>query len=123
MTKYKTWKTVILVTITAISIMACASKRSVEIGDPSLTSPEEHQHYLTINDAFSRHDTNGDGFLDQHEFDQLQGDPEIIRVRKSIAEIAESGPMLFTEIDENDDGFISLNELTIAIQPLLPPKN
>ena len=103
--------------------MACASKRSVEIGDPSLTSPEEHQHYLTINDAFSRHDTNGDGFLDQHEFDQLQGDPEIIRVRKSIAEIAESGPMLFTEIDENDDGFISLNELTIAIQPLLPPKN
>ena len=109
--------------ITFLVVAGCASKRSIEIGDPSMTSPEEHQHYLTIHDAFSRHDTNADGFLDPHEYDQLQVDPEILRVRKAIAEIVESGPMLFTEIDENDDGYISLNELTMTIQPLTPPKN
>ncbi|WP_455376474.1 hypothetical protein [Kaarinaea lacus] len=109
--------------ITFLVVAGCASKRSIEIGDPSMTSPEEHQHYLTIHDAFSRHDTNADGFLDPHEYDQLQVDPEILRVRKAIAEIVESGPMLFTEIDENDDGYISLNELTMTIQPLIPPKN
>jgi len=122
MTKYKTWKTVILVTITAISIMACASKRSVEIGDPSLTSPEEHQHYLTINDAFSRHDTNGDGFLDQHEFAQFQSDPNIVEMRSKIPELASSGPMLFEEIDENDDGRLSFTELEVIAQPLMPKK-
>ena len=103
-------------------LVACASKRTKEIGDPTLTSPEEHQHYMTVNDAFSRHDTNGDGFLDRHEFDQLQRDPEIVRLRQSIAELAKSGPLLFEEIDENDDGKISLNELTIIIQPLIPAK-
>ena len=119
----KTWKIFIISASTFLVVAACASKRSVEIGDPSLTSPEEHQHYLTIHDAFSRHDTNADGFLDPHEYDQLQVDPEILRVRKAIAEIVESGPMLFTEIDENDDGYISLNELTMTIQPLIPPKS
>lgn len=103
-------------------ISACASKRSVEIGDPTLTSPEEKQHYLTIHDAFSRHDTNGDGYLDRHEFDQLQLDPVIVRVRAAIAEIAESGPLMFEEIDEDEDEFITLNELTVMIQPLLPPR-
>ena len=117
------WK-IFITSLTVILVaIACASKKSIEIGDPSMTSPEEHQHYLTIHDAFSRHDTNADGFLDPHEYDQLQVDPEILRVRKAIAEIVESGPMLFTEIDENDDGFISLNELTMTIQPLIPPKN
>ena len=105
------------------SMAGCAGTRSTEIGDPSLTSPEERQRYLTIHDAFSRHDTNGDGFLDPHEYDQLQTDPEIMRVRKAISELVESGPMLFAEVDENEDGFVSLQELTITILPLIPPKN
>lgn len=103
-------------------ISGCASKRSVEIGDPTLSSPEEHHHYLTIHEAFTRHDTNGDGYLDRHEFDQLQVDPAIVSVRKTIAEIAKSGPLMFEEIDEDEDEFITLNELTVIIQPLLPPR-
>ena len=109
--------------IIAILLTACASKGTQEIGDPSLPSPEEHHHYLTINEAFSRHDTNGDGYLDQHEYDQLQTDPAILQVRKAIAEMVESGPLLFAEIDENADGYISLNELTIAILPMLPQRS
>ena len=105
-----------------LTLVACASKRTVEIGDRSLASPEENQHYLTIHDAFSRHDTNGDGFLDRHEYAQLQQDPAIVRVRRAIAEIVDSGPFMFDEIDENGDEQISLTELTVIIQPLLPPK-
>lgn len=101
-------------------LISCASQRTEEIGDPGLTSPEEHHHYTTIYDAFSRHDTNGDGYLDRHEYTQLQGDAEILRVQKAIEVIVKSGPLLFEEIDENEDELISLNELTIMIQPLLP---
>jgi len=109
--------------IITMLLTACASKGTQEIGDPSLPSPEEHHHYLTINDAFTRHDTNGDGYLDQHEYDQLQTDPAILSVRKAMAEMVESGPLLFAEIDENDDGYISLHELTVAILPLLPQRS
>lgn len=111
-----------IILLASLLISACASKRSVEIGDPSLPSPEENQHYLTIYDAFSRHDTNGDGFLDRHEYDQLQADPVIVRVRAAIAEIVESGPLMFEEIDENEDELITLTELTVMIQPLIPVK-
>lgn len=104
-------------------LVACAGGDTVEIGDPSVPSPEENQNYLTIHDAFTRHDTNADGYLDEHEYVQLETDPQIIRIRKSIAEIVTSGPLLFTEIDENEDGLITLNELTVMIQPLLPPKH
>lgn len=110
------------VLLVTLLVSSCASKRSVEIGDPTLASPEEHQHYLTISDAFTRHDTNADSFLDRHEFAQLQVDPAIDRVRAAIAEIVESGPLMFEEIDEDEDELITLNELTIIIQPLLPPR-
>lgn len=114
----------LVITVFSLSfIAACASKGTPEIGDPGLSSPEEHHHYLTINDAFTRHDTNGDGYLDQHEYDQLQTDPAIIQVRKAISEFVESGPLLFTEIDENSDDYITLQELTVAILPLLPQRN
>ena len=102
---------------------ACASKKTIEIGDPSLPSPDENPNYSTIHDAFTRYDTNGDGYLDRHEYSQLQQDPEIQRIRKAIVEIVESGPYLFEEIDENGDEQISLEELTRMIQPLQPPKN
>ena len=118
----RSWVSFVAVVVLTL-LVGCVGTRSNEIGDPSLTSPEERQRYLTIHDAFSRHDTNGDGFLDQHEYDQLQTDPEILRVRKAISELVESGPMLFAEVDENEDGFVSLQELTITIQPLIPPKN
>ena len=104
-------------------LVACAGRDTIEIGDPSVPSPEENQNYLTIHNAFTQHDTNADGYLDQHEYNQLQTDPEILRVRQSIAEIVTSGPLLFTEIDENEDGLITLNELTVIIQPLLPPRH
>lgn len=113
---------VLLLVSMSLLISACASKRSVEIGDPTLSSPEEHHHYLTIHEAFTRHDTNGDGYLDRHEFDQLQVDSAIVQVRAAIAEIVESGPLMFEEIDEDEDEFITLNELTVIIQPLLPPR-
>ena len=113
----------LIITVLIAMLTACASRKTEEIGDPSLPSPEEKQNYLTIHDAFARHDTNGDGFLDQHEHTQLQNDPEISRVRKSIAELSKTGPLLFEEIDENDDGLITLNELTVIIQPLLPDRH
>jgi len=114
----------LVITVVGFSMLvACASKGGPEIGDPGLSSPEEHHHYLTINEAFTRHDTNGDGYLDQHEYDQLQTDPAILQVRKAIADFVESGPLLFSEIDENSDNLISLTELTVAILPLLPQKN
>ena len=103
-----------------VVVGACASKKTVEIGDPSLISPEENVHYSTIYDAFSRYDTNGDGYLDEHEFAQLQTDPKIVAIRRSIPELASQGPMLFNEVDEDGDGKISLNELTVISQPLLP---
>lgn len=99
---------------------ACASNHSTEIGDPSLSSPEQNVHYSTIYDAFSRYDTNADGYLDEHEFAQLQQDPKIVAIRASIPELAGQPPMLFNEVDEDGDGNISLNELTVIAQPLLP---
>lgn len=117
-TNHNTHKLIVI--LACVLVSACASQRTEEIGDPTLSSPEERQHYLTIHDAFARHDTNGDGYLDRHEYDQLQVDPEIVRVRAAIAEIVESGPLMFEEIDENEDGFISMTELTVMIQPLLP---
>jgi len=99
-----------------------SKKRADEIGDPSVSSPELRQHFLTIRDAFTRHDTNFDGFLDAHEFTQFQNDPNIVSMRSKIPELANSGPMLFEEIDENGDGLISDNEIQIIAQPLLPRK-
>lgn len=119
---YHRYSNLILIIVLTFLLAACASKRSYEIGDPSLTSPAEHQHYLTIHDAFSRHDTNADGYLDRHEYAQLQQDPEILRVRRAITEMVESGPYMFEEVDENGDGLISLTELTVIIQPLIPSK-
>ena len=115
-------KAIEILSVTALIIVAgaCASKKTVEIGDPSLPSPGENVHYTTIYDAFSRYDTNGDGYLDEHEFAQLQTDPKIIAIRRSIPELASQGPMLFNEVDEDGDGYISLNELTVISQPLLP---
>ena len=121
----KIWKTLSLIIIVSI-ITACAStsskKRADEIGDPAVPSPELRQHFLTIRDAFTRHDTNFDGFLDVHEFAQFQTDPNIVAMRSKIPELADSGPMLFEEIDENGDGLISDNEIQIIAQPLMPRK-
>jgi Ca2+-binding EF-hand superfamily protein len=103
-------------------LLSCTAKRSHEIGDPTLPSPETKQHYQTIYDAFSRHDTNNDSFLDEHEFAQLQTDPNIVNMRQRIAELASSGPLLFNEIDEDGDNRITNTELTIIIQPLLPKR-
>ncbi|WP_455200055.1 hypothetical protein [Kaarinaea lacus] len=112
--------------LTVLVITSCAGnaskKRADEIGDPSVPSPELRQHFLTIRDAFNRHDTNFDGFLDVHEFAQFQTDPNIVTMRSKIPELADSGPMLFEEIDENGDGLISDNEIQVIAQPLLPRK-
>lgn len=112
--------------ITVVLITSCATnaskKRADEIGDPSVASPELKQHFLTIRDAFTRHDTNFDGFLDEHEFAQFQTDPNIVSMRRKIPELADSGPMLFEEIDENGDGRISDNEIQVIAQPLIPRK-
>lgn len=108
--------------IVLVLLSSCATRQSEEIGDPSLPSPEERQNYLTIHDAFTRHDTNADGYLDRHEYAQLQTDPEIMRVRAAIVDIVESGPLIFEEIDENEDELITVNELTVIVQPILPPR-
>ena len=110
------------IALTSVVLFSCASKRSQEIGDPTVASPETKQHYQTIYDAFSRHDTNSDGFLDEHEYTQLQSDPNIMRMRQRIAELAETGPLLFNEIDEDGDNRISETEITVIIQPLLPKR-
>ncbi|WP_455223552.1 EF-hand domain-containing protein [Kaarinaea lacus] len=110
------------ITVVSLVLVSCAAKRSHEIGDPSVASPETQQHYQTIYDAFSRHDTNNDGFLDEHEFAQLQTDPNVVRMRQRISELADSGPLMFSEVDEDGDGRISENEITVIIQPLLPKK-
>jgi Ca2+-binding EF-hand superfamily protein len=113
----------VTVAVTTIVIVpGCASHKTVEIGDPTVTSPEESIHYNTVYDAFSEHDTDGDGFLDEHEFTQLQTDPKIVAMRRSIPELVNEGPMLFTEVDENGDGRISVNELTVIAQPLIRPR-
>ena len=111
------------VTIMCLAFMSCASKRTQEIGDPTLTSPAMKDHYQTIYDAFSRYDTNGDGFLDEHEFTQLQLDPKITAIRNSIPELANAPPMLFNEVDEDGDGRISVNELTVITQPYVQKKS
>ncbi len=110
------------IVMASLMLWSCAAKRSHEIGDPTLTSPETKQHYQTIYDAFSRHDTNNDGFLDEHEFAQLQTDPNIVSMRQKIAELANSVPLMFNEVDEDGDGKISETEITVIIQPLLPKK-
>jgi Ca2+-binding EF-hand superfamily protein len=110
------------ITLATLVLISCASKRSQEIGDPTVASPETKQHYQTIYDAFSRHDTNNDGFLDEHEFAQLQTDPNIVRMRQVIPELANSGPLMFNEVDEDGDGRISETEITVIIQPLIPQK-
>ena len=112
--------------IAVMVITSCTSdtskKRADEIGDPSVSSPELRQHFSTIRDAFTSHDTNNDGFLDVHEFAQFQNDPNIVSMRRKVPELANSGPMLFEEIDENGDGLISDNEIQVIAQPLLPRK-
>jgi len=104
----------------SLLLTACASKRSHEIGDPSVPSPEYKEDYQTIYDAFTRHDTNFDGFLDEHEFAQLQSDPNIVSMRERIAVLAATGPFMFNEVDENHDGKISETEITVISQPLIP---
>jgi Ca2+-binding EF-hand superfamily protein len=113
---------IVAIALAGLMLFSCASKRTQEIGDPTVASPETKQHYQTIHDAFSRHDTNNDGFLDEHEFAQLQSDPNIMRMRQRIAELAETGPLLFNEVDEDGDGRISETEITVIIQPLLPKR-
>jgi Ca2+-binding EF-hand superfamily protein len=113
--------------IAAVSVISsCApygsKQRANEIGDPSVSSPELDERYLNVRDAFTRHDTNFDGFLDQHEFAQFQSDANIVEMRSKIPELASSGPMLFEEIDENDDGRLSFTEVEVIAQPLMPKK-
>lgn len=124
-TLFQQMKTICII-ISVLILISCATnaskKRADEIGDPSVSSPELRQHFLTIRDAFTRHDTNFDGFLDEHEFAQFQTDPNIVSMRSKIPELADSGPMLFEEIDENGDGLISDNEIQVIAQPLLPRK-
>jgi Ca2+-binding EF-hand superfamily protein len=76
--------------------------------------------YSTVYDAFSRHDTNGNGFIDEHEFHQFQNDPQIVNVRKRIPKVNSSIPLLFNEIDEDGDGKISMDEMTIIVEGLKP---
>ncbi|WP_455203097.1 EF-hand domain-containing protein, partial [Kaarinaea lacus] len=66
--------------------------------------------YASIYDAFSTHDTNGDGYIDQHEFFQFQQDPQIVQLRQRIPDLSHSIPLLFEEVDENGDDKISLDE-------------
>jgi len=115
-------KTTMTFTIAGLLLTACAAKRSHEIGDPSVPSPEYKENYQTIYDAFTRHDTNFDGFLDEHEFAQLQSDPNIVSMRERIAVLAATGPLMFNEVDENNDGKISETEITVISQPLIPQK-
>lgn len=115
-------KTALTFTIASLLLIACAAKRPPEIGDPSVPSPEYKEDYQTIYDAFTRHDTNFDGFLDEHEFALLQSDPNIVSMRERIAELAASGPFMFNEVDENHDGKISETEITVISQPLIPKK-
>jgi hypothetical protein len=78
------------------------------------------RQYSTIYDAFSTYDINHDGYIDQIEFQRFQQDPEIIRLRDEIQQSSQSTPLLFEEIDENDDNVITLEEMTRIIQPHLP---
>ena len=97
----------------------CAQQSAV-INDESDEDLED-AHYSSIHDAFDVHDTDGNGYLDQQEFVQLQNDPAIVRARQKIPEV-EMNPFLFEEVDENADGQISQEELTRAIFPILPAK-
>ncbi|HEY5604875.1 MAG TPA: EF-hand domain-containing protein [Gammaproteobacteria bacterium] len=108
------------IALVSMVLLSCAAKGTQEIGDTSLESPETKQHYKTIYNAFTRHDTDGDGFLDAHEFAQLQTDPNIINLRQKIAELANTPLWLFNEIDDDGDEKISYTELTVVVQPLLP---
>jgi hypothetical protein len=76
--------------------------------------------YTTIYDVFSRYDTNSNNFLDRHEFHQFQQDPEIIAFRERIPEAARTIPLLFDEIDEDDDERISLDEITVIAEGYIP---
>lgn len=91
----------------------------VEQANKASRDPEKSPYYTTIYDAFSTHDTNADGYIDDHEFVQFQTDPEIVRIRKSIPELDSEGPLLFVEIDENEDGLINIREMTTITQPLM----
>lgn len=80
---------------------------------------EQIKNYGNIHDVFSTYDNDGNGYLDQQEFFQLQNDPFIIKSRQKIPEMQRS-PLIFEEIDENGDNQLSLEELTATIFPILP---
>ena len=80
----------------------------------------DNPKYTTIYDVFSRYDTNSDNLLDRHEFFQFQQDPEIIAFRERIPEAARTIPLLFEEIDEDDDERISLDEITVIAEGYIP---
>ena len=113
MTKFATiWLFKVILAVAFIA--GCAS--SPTKAKQELTSPT----YTTIYDVFSRYDTNTDSFLDRHEFHQFQQDPDIIAFRERIPEAARTIPLLFEEIDEDDDERISLDEITVIAEGYIP---
>ena len=103
------------VMLTVVAITNCAQTPPAK-KEVKRASPE----YTTIYDVFSRYDTNSDNLLDRHEFYQFQLDPEIIAFRERIPEAARTIPMLFEEIDEDDDDRISLDEITVIAEGYIP---
>ena len=91
-----------------------------ETSKPTPDIKQGNPEYTTLYDVFSRYDTNSDNLLDRHEFFQFQQDPEIIAFRERIPEAARTIPLLFEEIDEDDDERISLDEITVIAEGYIP---
>ena len=100
----------------ALLMVACAGGLSPH--NSRAVSSQSNNHYDTVSDAFSMHDTNNDGFLDRHEFVQFQQDPGIIRLSNRVSGLR-NAPLLFEEIDENGDDRISRQEMRVAVSPRL----
>lgn len=113
--KQQKWLSLLLGMIWGLSMSACTTLPSPD--ETPMAGPEKS--YANIHEAFTVHDTDGNGYLDQQEFIQLQNDPIIVRSRQMIPEMRDNPP-LFDEIDENRDNQISLEELTAVIFPILP---
>ncbi len=105
----------ICIAFTSLIMAGCAptppANHKIDRGNPK---------YTTLYDVFSRYDTNSDSHLDQHEFHQFQLDPDIAAIREKIPQASRTLPMLFDDIDEDNDERISLDEITVIAEGYIP---
>lgn len=116
--KYSMIRTAIIWTI-SLALLVLVNVNCSRAMAPK-TGNSSNPKYSTVYDVFSRYDTNADGHLDRHEFHQFQQDPEIIKIRRKIPPLERTLPLIFEEIDENNDEQISLEEMTVITEDYIP---